>query len=442
MASTAGNSFSVSFALRALRHRNYRLYFLGQGTSLAGTWLTRAATSWMVYRITSSERMLGIIGFAGQIPTFILAPLAGVLMDRWNRRRTLLATQFILLLVAAALAFFALRGTITAMDILYLSIIQGVANAFDMPARQAFLVDIIEDREDLGNAIALNSSMVNATRVIGPTAAGGIIAAVGEGFCFLIDAISYVAVLAALLMMKLKAQPKKEKQNHFLHDLSAGMRYAFGFAPIRSILMLMALVSLMGIPYMVLMPVFAKDILHGNAVTQGLLMGTSGVGALGGALYLASRRSVLGLGRVMAIASALFGVGLIGFGFSHWLWLSLLMMVVTGFAMIVGLAASNTILQTIVQDHMRGRIMSLWSMAFMGMAPLGSLLAGQLSEHYGAPFTVIVGGITCILGGAWFALQLPALRPLIRPIYIQRGIIREIANGAQTTTQLTTPPED
>lgn len=442
VSNTAKQPGTWRFALRALGYRNYRLFFGGQSISLIGTWMTRIATSWLVYRLTGSAFLLGIVGFAGQIPTFILGPLAGVWVDRWNRHTTLVVTQVLSMLQSFALAGLALAGIITIDQIIWLSLAQGIINAFDMPARQAFVIQMVENREDLGNAIALNSSMVNAARLIGPSVAGLIIAAVGEGYCFLIDGISYIAVIVSLLAMSITEPQLPPKRKAVWHELKEGWNYAMGSVPIRSILFLLALVSLVGMPYTVLMPIFAGGVLHGGAHTLGFLMGASGVGALFGAMSLAARRTVLGLGRVVPFAAAAFGAGLIGFSLSRYLWLSLLLMLITGGAMMEQMAASNTILQTIVDDDKRGRVMSFYSMAFMGMAPFGSLLAGALANRIGAPDTLLLGGALCIAGAAWFATRLPQIRKLVRPIYQQLGIIPELATGIQTASALTTPPEE
>jgi MFS family permease len=429
---------------RSLRHRNYRLFFAGQSVSLIGTWLTRIATSWLVYRLTRSAMLLGLVGFAGQVPTFLLAPMAGVWVDRWNRHRVLVATQALAMLQSATLAVLALAGVITVTDVLVLSTMQGVLNAFDMPARQAFVVEMIEDRADLPNAIALNSSMVNAARLIGPSAAGVLIAAFGEGWCFAVDAVSYLAVIASLLAMRVapRARAARSARVGVWTELREGFRYVAGFSPIRSVLLLLALVSLMGMPYSVLMPVFASAVLHGGPHTFGFLMAASGCGALCGALYLASRTSVVGLGRIVAVAAGAFGLGLVLFSRSTWLWLSLPLMFVTGMGMMVQMASSNTILQTIVDEDKRGRVMSFYAMAFVGTAPFGSLLAGGIAQRLGAPATLLIGGACCIAGALAFARGLPRLRRLVRPIYERLGILPAIAEGLQRASQLTVPPED
>jgi MFS family permease len=437
-----GKQSAWTFALRALRHRNYRLFFSGQSISLIGTWMTRLATSWLVYRLTHSAWLLGVVGFSGQIPAFLLAPFAGVWVDRWNRHRTLIVTQVLSMLQSFALAALALPGIITVREIILLSLAQGMINAFDMPARQAFVVQMIESREDLGNAIALNSSMVNAARLIGPSIAGLVIAAVGEGYCFLIDGFSYVAVILSLLLMRIAPVSQPVRAKAVLHDLHEGWSYVRNSVPIRSVLLLLALVSLMGMPYTVLMPIFAGSILHGGPHTLGFLMGAAGVGALISAFLLASRRSVLGLGRIIPISAALFGTGLIAVSASRVLWLSMLMMVLAGGGMMQQMAASNTILQTVVDDDKRGRVMSFYLMAFMGMAPIGSLIAGSVAARIGAPYTLTIGGCLCILGGAWFALHLPAIRVAVRPIYIRLGILPEISAGISQASALLTPPEE
>ncbi len=412
--------------VRALRHRNYRLFFAGQSVSLIGTWLTRVAMSWLVFRLTHSAWTLGLVGFVGQLPTFLLAPLAGVWVDRWDRHRVLLVTQVLALIQSAALAWLALDGTITVGHVLALSIFQGVINAFDMPARQAFLVQMIESRADLANAIALNSSMVNAARLIGPSVAGALIALFGEGGCFLIDAVSYLAVIASLLAMRIVRVARVERVQRVWTELKEGFAYASRFAPVRSLLLLIAIVSLVGMPYTVLMPLIAADQLQGDAYTLGFLMAASGLGALAGALYLASRESVVGLGRIIALAASTFGLGLMLFSQSRSLWLSLPILCVTGAAMMVQMAATNTILQTIVAEDMRGRLMSFYSMAFFGTLPFGSLLAGVLSSRIGAPLTLALGGAVCLVAGLVFLRELPALRVVVRPIYVRLGIVPEL----------------
>ncbi|HEY2852728.1 MAG TPA: MFS transporter [Gemmatimonadaceae bacterium] len=409
--------------LRALQHRNYRLFFAGQSVSLVGTWITRVATSWLVYRLTGSALLLGVVGFCGQIPTLLLSPVAGVLVDRHDRHRILVITQVLSSLQSLALAVLALPGVITVWEILALQLVQGAINAFDTPARQSFLIDMIEDRSHLPNAIALNSTMVNGSRIIGPSIGGIVIAAVGEGWCFMIDAISYLAVIASLLAMHVAAKPPRTTGTRVVEELREGFQYVWGSVPIRTALLLLALVATMGMPYTVLMPAIASGILHGGPHTLGFLMTSSGLGALAGALYLASRNTVLGLGRAMVVATTAFGIGLIAFSLSHAVWLSLLLLPIVGGGMMVETASTNTILQTIVDEQMRGRVMSFYTMAFLGTAPLGSLIAGVLADRIGAPSTILLGGVACVGAGIWFAVRLPSIRVMLRPIYVQKGIL-------------------
>ncbi len=427
---------------RALKHRNYRLFFVGQGTSLVGTWLTRVATAWLVYRLTSSALLLGIVGFAGQIPTFLLAPFAGVLVDRWDRHRVLVVTQALAMVQSALLAWFALRGTITVWHVLVLSAFQGLINAFDTPARQAFVVEMVDAREDLANAIALNSSMVNGARLLGPSVAGVLIAVVGEGWCFAVDAVSYVAVIISLLLMHLRPRTEARRvPKRVLVELREGFRYAGSFAPIRAILLLLACVSLTGIPYTVLMPIFASKVLHGGAHTLGILMAATGVGAVAGALWLAARTTVLGLGRTLWHAGTLFGAALIAFSFSRAVWLSTLLLIAAGGGMMVQMATSNTLIQTMVDEDKRGRVMSFYTMAFFGMMPFGSLAAGWLGARIGAPATVAWGGVATLAAVALFVRQLPELRRQVRPLYERLGILPVIADALNQSAELASPPE-
>jgi MFS family permease len=410
--------------LRALRHRNYRLFFGGQSVSLGGTWITRIATSWLVYRLTGSALLLGVVGFCGQIPMLFLAPVAGVFVDRWDRRRVLLVTQVLSLLQSLALAVLTLLGIITVFEILVLQLVQGMINAFDTPARQAFVVSMIEDRADLPNAIALNSSMVNGSRIVGPSVGGVVIAAVGEGWCFMIDAVSYIAVIASLLAMKLAPRATARPRTRLRDELKTGFQYVTRFVPVRTLLLLLALVSIMGMPYTVLLPAVDIKVLHGDANSLGLLMAAVGVGALGGALYLASRRSIIGLDRLIMFAVITFGAGLIAFGASHTMTLSLLILPLVGAGFMVSMAATNTIVQTIVEEELRGRVMAFYTMAFLGTAPIGSLLSGVLADHIGAAETIQLGGLMCIVGGMVFGMRLPRIRELVRPIYVRQGIIK------------------
>jgi MFS family permease len=421
----------LKLIFRALTHRNYRLFFGGQGISLIGTWMQQIAMSWLVYRLTNSAFLLGMAGFLGLIPTFLLAPFSGLLSDRLNRHRILVITQTLAMIQAFILAILDLTGMIDVWHLIILILFLGFVNAFDVPARQAFVVDMVEKKEDLSNAIALNSFLFNGARLVGPSIGGIVISILGEGLCFLLNGLSFLAVIVALLAMKTTFKKKEIQRTRVWHGLKEGFTYTFGFAPIRFILFLLGLVSLVGMPYTVLMPIFAKDILHGGPHTLGFLMAASGMGAVAGAIFLASRKSVLGLGRIIVAASIIFGSGLITFSLSHVLWLSLLLLVFTGFGMMVQMASSNTILQTIVEDDKRGRVMSFFTMSFMGMAPFGSLLAGSLASKIGAPNTLIIGGVLCILGSFMFAKKLPLIREMVRPIYLKKSIIPEESSRIQ-----------
>ena len=387
--------------------------------------MQQIAMSWLVYRMTNSAFLLGLIGFSSQICSFFFSPFAGVLSDRWNRHHILIATQSLAMVQAFILAFLTLTGTIAVHHIVILSLFLGFVNGFDMPTRQAFVVELVEKREDLGNAIALNSFLFNGARLVGPSIAGILISILGEGLCFVLNGLSFLAVIIALLAMKMTPHQWEAKKTYVLQELKAGFNYAFSFLPIRTILLFLGWVSFVGMANATLMPVFAKDILHGNSKTYGFLMAAVGVGAVIGAIFLASRRSVLGLGRIIVLASSIFGIGMISFSLSHALWLSLSLSLLTGFGMMVHMASSNTILQTMVDDDKRGRVMSLYTMAFMGMAPFGSLVGGSLAGRIGAPNTLIISGASCILGAFLFLRKLPALRIMVRPIYIRKGILHE-----------------
>ena len=412
-----------SHAWRALRHRNFKLFVTGQSVSLIGTWMTRIATSWLVYRLTGSAWLLGVVGFSGQILTFVLAPFAGVLIEHMDRRKLLVWTQVLAAAQSLLMAGLTLAHIITIREIIALSSLQGLINAFDMPGRQSFLVQMVEDKQDLGNAIAINSSMVNLARLVGPALAGLVIAWVGEGYCFLIDGVSYFAVIASLLMMVVKPAEIHRATTSMVAQLREGWSYVTTFRPIRTILLLFSLTSLMGFPFMVLLPIFAGKVLHGGPHTLGFLTGASGIGALVSAISLALRRSVRGLTTMIQISALMFGGGLVLFGLSHTLWLSLLFMLITGFGMMQGLAASNTVIQTLVTEDKRSRVMSYYTMAFVGMAPFGSLLAGWMAHHIGAPHTVMLTGAACVLGAIWFSTQLASVRKVMRPIYLEMGII-------------------
>jgi MFS family permease len=402
--------------------------------------MQQIALGWLVYRLTDSAFLLGVVSFSSQIPTFLLASFAGVLADRYNKHKIIIITQVLAMIQALTLSILTLTETVQIWHIISLAVFIGIINAFDMPTRQTFIIDLVEDKNDLPNAIALNSSMFNAARLIGPTVAGILISLFGEGICFLINAVSYLAVLSALFSMRITPKSNEVKRENVLEGLKEGIKYAYNFIPIRTLLILIGIANLAGMPYTVLMPVFAKDILHGDANTLGYLLGAVGIGAFTGAIYLASRKTVIGLGKWISIAGIIFSFGLILFSFSTSLLFSLPLMVFAGFGMMMTMASSNTLIHTIVDDDKRGRIMSLYVMAFMGTAPLGSLIAGSIADNIGAPNTILLSGITCLFSAIWFAKQLPKLRIHIKPIYIKLGILPEVSKGLQSTTNLNMPP--
>jgi MFS family permease len=422
--------------LRSFRHRNFRLFFSGQGISLIGTWMQRLAVGWLVYRLTRSPVLLGVVEFSSQIPTFFLAPVAGVLADRHDRHRILILTQVLAMVQALILALLVLFDLIEVWHVVVLGIALGIIRAFEMPTRQSFVVEMVGDKNDLSNAIALNSTMVNGARLVGPSVAGILIVAAGEGICFLVNAISFVAVILSLLMMRMEPKIVPPSHAKLWPEIKEGFAYASGFPPIRDVLLMFALVNLVGMPYVVLMPVFAKDVLHGGPSLFGYLMGAVGLGALGGAVYLASRKSVRGLVKRIPIAVTLFGAALMAFAMSRVAILSLGLMLLIGVGQMVLMAGSNTLLQTMVDDDKRGRVMSFFTMAFTGATPVGGLIAGLLASRWGAPWALFSGGVLCIGGAVFFASRLPMLKKLIRPIYVEKGIIPELAIGIQNATDL------
>jgi len=413
---------TVSHAWRALRHRNFQLYFFGQSISLIGTWMTRLATSWLVYRLTGSALMLGVVSFSGQIAAFVVGPFAGVWVERLDRRALLVWTQAAAAAQSLAMAALTLTRAITLPEILALAALQGLVNAFDMPARQSFIVQMVDDRHDLSNAIAVNSSIVNGTRLVGPAIAGMVIAAFGIGWCFLVDGVSYFAVIASLWMMRLNQPERTAGGGRMLAQIREGWDYVRTFRPVRTILLLFSLQSLMGWPYGVLLPVFAARVLRGDAHTLGWLSAAAGFGALLSAIALALRRSVVGLTRTLRTSTALLGVGLVLFGFSRILWLSLATMVIVGFGLMQSAAVCNTIIQSLVPDDMRARAMSYYTMAFFAAAPFGSLLVGALSERIGAPLTCAATGCVCVAGSLWYAYELPRIAAIVAPIYREQGL--------------------
>jgi MFS family permease len=407
--------------IRSLKHRNFQLFFSGQIISLVGTWMDSAAEALLVYRLTGSSLLLGTVAFAGQIPISIFATAGGALADRFDRRKIVIVTQTLSMILAGILAFLTLSHRVTVKEVIVLAACMGVVNAFDIPTRQSFLVEMV-GREDLMNAIALNSSMFQGARVIGPVVAGLIIYKVGEGWCFFGNSVSYIAVIIGLLLMRIERKQRKPMHTSAFEHIAEGFRFARDTAPIRAVLSMVALVSLVAMPYSVLMPVFAENILHGNARTYGILMGATGLGAMMGALTLASRREVRGLGRYLAIAGTFFGAGLILFSLSHVYWVSICVLVPMGFAMMTHMASANTLVQAMVPDRLRGRIMALYSMLFMGMAPLGSLIYGALAERIGAQWTLSIGGSLVIVGALLFARNLPKIRVEARELLVAQGL--------------------
>ena len=414
---------NLRLILRSLRHRNYRLFFCGQAVSMIGTWIQQLAMSWLVFRLTGSALLLGVVGFADKIPAFFITPFAGIFLDRFNLRRVVLLTQTLLLLQALVLAGLTAAGLIQVWHIIVLSVCLGTINAFDIPARQSFVVRIIDEKSDLGNAIALNSSLFNGARLVGPSLGGILLAYTSEASCFFVNAASYLAAILALAAMRFTNSQDRRPEEPFLEAFKEGLSYTFGFPPVRAILLFLGLLSLFGIPITVLLPVFATKNLGGGPHTLGFLMGAIGAGALIGAIYLASRKSILGLGRLIVFSSGLFALGVISFSFSHTVWISVALLVVAGFGMMVHMASSNTILQTVVDDRMRGRVMSFYVVSITGTTPIGSLLAGAMASRIGAQATVISGGLVCLIGSAVFAFKLPMIRSLVRPIYEKMGIV-------------------
>lgn len=419
-------TFLFKGVFASLESKNFRLYSLGQGISLVGTWMQHIAMSWLVYRLTGSVFLLGLVGFTSQVPTFILSPFAGVITDRLNRHNIMIATQVCFMLQAALFATLVLTNTIQVWHIIALSLFFGFISAFDAPARQSLVIDLIEKPEHLSNAIALNSAMFNGARLVGPGIAGITIAIVGEGVCFTLNAISYIAVIWALMAMNItKKQRRSQLETNLKKSFSEGIKYTFGFAPIKTLLILLAIISLLGLPYVVLMPAYAKEILQGGSAMLGLLMSAVGAGALIGALYLASRKTVIGLGQIISFSTITFGIAIIIAAYSRAEWLSILSLFFSGLAMITAIASINTLIQTLADEDKRGRVMSFYAMALMGMNPIGNLLAGTTATIIGITYTLAIGGVATIAVGIWFQKQRPMLRKHIRPIFISKGIIQD-----------------
>lgn len=428
--------------VRSLKHRNFQLFFSGQMISLIGTWMDNIAEAWLVYRLTGSSLLLGTVAFAGQIPAFLMGPLAGMVADRYNRRKIVIATQTASMILAGILAFLTITKRVTVGEVILLAALMGVVNAFDIPTRQAFLVEMV-GREDLMNAIALNSSMFNAARIIGPSIAGILVATIGEGWCFFANSVSYIAVIAGLLMMRVPhREPERRAGSPFDH-IADGFRFVWNTVPIRAVLLLLGLVSLVALPYSVLMPVFAKNVLHGDARTLGVLMGATGIGAMSGALVLASRTRVQGLGKLVWIACASFGVFLILFSLSRRYLLSVLLLVPAGFSMMMQMTSSNTLIQSMVPDRFRGRTLAIYSMMFMGMSPLGALLAGALADRIGAPATLALGGLAAITGAFVFGRYWPNIRGEARELLVTQGMAgRDSTPKQKVATELSPEPLD
>ncbi|MCM8779864.1 MAG: MFS transporter [Candidatus Omnitrophica bacterium] len=400
--SIKNNDSGLKFLLRAFKYRNYRLFFSGQIISVTGTWMQMIAVVWLVYRLTNSAFLLGLVGFIGQAPTFIFSPLAGVLADHFERRKILIATQTLAMLQAFILSILAFSGSIAVWHIIALSVFLGIINAFDAPVRQAFVIDMVEKKEDLGNAIALNSSMFNAARLLGPSLAGIIIASFGEGICFLLNGISFLGVIFVLFLMKTKQEKSEFETRHMLRSIKEGLLYVFGYIAIRHILILISVFSLVGMSYVVVMPVVVREILMGTVRTLGFLMGAAGLGALSATIYLAYQKDIFGLEKLIPASTIFFGLSLIILSLSRIFWLSLILMLFIGFGMMVQMAASNTIIQNIAEDRLRGRVMSFFTMAFMGVAPFGTLMAGALADKIGASGALIINGVLCSVAAMIF----------------------------------------
>lgn len=427
---------------RALKYKNYRLFFIGQSISLVGTWMQHVALAWLVYRLTGSAFWLGLLGFAGHIPNFLFAPVAGVLADRWNKIKILHITQTLSLVQAVVLAWFVIGGFILPWQLIVFAAVLGVINAADIPTRQAFFVDLVGNKKDLGNAIALNSSMFNFARLLGPALAGILIALKGEGICFVVNAVSFLPIIFALLFMKVLKRKRVLAGTPVWHGLKEGVHYIWKFTPIRDILLLLAFVGLIGMPFTLLFPIVAKEILNGGPELYGFLVAAAGVGALAGALTLASKKDVLGFEKLIAVCSFLFGLSLIAFSQSRELILSMVILFFAGFTLMIQMASTNTVLQTIVEDDKRGRLMSFFSLSIIGTAPFGHLLVGALANSISTQATLLICGIACIAGALFFTRRLPQLKKKMHPVYVKMGLIPEVVSGIQSATNLTAPPED
>jgi MFS family permease len=413
----------IKSTFSSLRSRNYRMYFMGQGFSLVGTWMGNVAMSWLVYRLSGSVFLLGLVGFTNQIPMLILSPISGVLTDRYDRHKIMLLAQVFFMLQSLTIALLVLFNLIQVWHIITLSVIFGIISAFDAPARHSLVIDLIDKPEDLSNAIALNSAIFNAARLVGPAIAGITIAVVGEGICFLLNAASFIAIIVALLKIRIPFKRPAGKTANLKESFAEGLHYTFQSVPIRTLLFLLAIMSLAGFPFLVLLPAYAKEILHGGADTLGFLMSALGAGALCGALYMAGRKSVLGLGGVISICAVTMGLAVAAASFSENIYLSLSLFFIGGLSMILSIAAVNTMLQTIADEDKRGRVMSFYSMALMGTTPIGNLLAGSVASGIGIPYTLLIGGAITVVSGILFQLNRKSFRKFVRPIYVNKGIL-------------------
>jgi MFS family permease len=412
----------------SLHSRNYRLYFTGQGISLIGTWMQNIALSWLVYRLTGSVFLLGLIGFTSQIPTFVLAPFTGVLTDRHNRLKIMIIAQVCFMLQALTITLLVLFNLIEVWHIIVLSLAFGIITAFDAPARQSLVIELIDNPDDLGNAIALNSAIFNGARLVGPAIAGITIAIVGEGICFLLNTLSFVAVIIALLRIKIPFKQRIIQAGNFKKSFKEGFHYTFKSVPIRTLIILLATLSLVGLSFIVLLPAYAKEILHGSSDTLGYLMSAMGAGALLGALYMAARNTVLGLGKVISLSVSSLGLAIILASISNRTWFSLIVFFFGGLTMILSLSSINTMLQTVADEDKRGRVMSFYAMALMGTTPIGNLIAGTEASGIGIPYTLLICGTITVFSGIWFEIKRKSLRKFLRTIYIKKGILTGLPN--------------
>lgn len=403
--------------------RNYRFFFTGQSISLLGSWMQTIAMGWLIYRLTGSKFLLGFVGFANQIPSFFLSPFTGVITDWFDRRKIMLWAQIIYLVQALLLSLLVLFNLIEIWHIIALSLLFGLVTAFDTPARHALVVDLIDNPNNLGNAIALNSAMYNAARLVGPAIAGIVIALFGEEICFLINAVSYIAIIWALINIRAANVTYQKTENSLTKEFKEGFKYTFGFKPFSILLLLLSIVSLIGAPFGTLMPAFASETLKGGSHTYGFLMSATGAGALTGAVFLASRNSIIGMGKIITINTILFGLSMLGISLTENLWISMAIGFISGFSMIATIACINTLIQSLAEENKRGRVMSFYAMALLGMNPIGSLLAGSVATAIGISYTLFICGIIFIVSGIWFSLTLPTMRKFVYPIYIKKGII-------------------